>query len=168
MGIIDISGVSADALNLKNMLEGVLERVEDVYQSHDVPLPTRRYWTMGLPAIDCEQLVVHFVEAYLGPPGDQAGRPNRCNVVRTATVNISVAREIPTVITQGTKAPSADKISEASEISAVDAWVLLTSLNLFDMWEEGGYGPGVIATVQSGDPEGGFRVVTMQLTMAIP
>jgi len=168
VGIIDISGVSSDALNLKNMLSGILERVETVYGSHDVPLPARRYWTMGLPAIDCEQLVVHFVEAYLGAPGDQAARPNRCNVVRSATVAVSVARELPVVITQGTRPPMSGKISEASEISAVDAWVLLQSLNLFDMWEEGGYGPGVIATVQSGDPEGGFRVVTMQLTMAIP
>lgn len=169
MGIVDISGVNPDALNLKNMLEGVLERVESAFQSYNVPLPERRYWTMGLPAIDCEQLVVHFVQGYLGPPGDQAGRPNRCNVVRSASIVISIARELPTIMTQGTKAPSAEKIQKASEISAVDAWVLLQSLNLFDMWEmEGVFGPGVIATVESGDPEGGFRLISMQITMAIP
>lgn len=169
MGIVDISGVNPDGLNLKDMLEGILERVENVYKSYNVPLPARRYWTMGLPAIDCEQLVVHFVQAYLGAPGDQASRPNRCNIVRSASVVISVARELPVVITQGTKAPSFDKIQEASQISAVDAWILLQSLNEFDMWEgEGIFGPGVIATVESGDPEGGFRLVSMQLTMAIP
>lgn len=169
MGIVDISGVNPDALNLRDMLSGILERVENVFQSYNVPLPTRRYWTMGLPAIDCEQLVVHFVQGYLGPPGAQDNTPNRCNIVRSASVVISIARELPTVITQGNKAPSFDKIQEASEISAVDAWVMLQSLNSLDMWEdEGVFGPGVIATVESGDPEGGFRLVSMQVTMAIP
>jgi len=167
--IIDISGVNPDALNLRDMLEGILERVENVYASYNVPIPARRYWTMGMPAIDCEQLVVHFMQAYLGAPGAQDSTPNRCNIVRSATIAISIARQLPVVVTQGTKPPSPEKISAGSEISAVDAWVLLQSLNLFDMWEpQGVYGPGVIATVESGDPEGGFRVVTMQLTMAIP
>lgn len=169
MGIVDISGVNPDALNIKNLLEGVLERVEGIYTSYNVPIPERRYWTMGMPAIDCEQLVVHFVQAYLGPPGAQDNSPNRCNTVRSASIMISVARQLPVVMTQGTKPPSPSKISEGSEISAVDAWILLQSLNLLDMWEgEGIYGPGVIATVESGDPEGGFRLVSMQVTLAIP
>lgn len=169
MGIVDISNVDSEALNLKEMLEGVLERVESVYESYDVPIPERRYWTMGMPAIDCEQLVVHFAQAYLGPPGSQESSPTRCNVVRSASLMVSVARQLPVVTTQGTKPPSASKISEGSEISAVDAWVLLQSVNRLDMWEgDGIFGMGVIATVEAGDPEGGFRVVTMQVTMAIP
>jgi len=169
MGIVDISGVNPDALHLKNLLEGVLDRVEGVYTSYNVPIPERRYWTMGIPAIDCEQLVVHFVQAYLGPPGAQDNSPNRCNTVRSASLIVSVARALPVVMTQGVKPPSPAKISEGSEISAVDAWILLQSLNSLDMWEgEGIFGPGVIATVETGDPEGGFRLVSMQVTMAIP
>ena len=41
-------------------------------------------------------------------------------------------------------------------------------INEFDVWEEGGYGPGVIATADIGEPEGGFQSVNLQLTMAIP
>jgi hypothetical protein len=36
------------------------------------------------------------------------------------------------------------------------------------MWEEGGYGIGVIGTVETPPPEGGFQLVVLQLTMAIP
>lgn len=167
MPITSIDDVSEDALNLKNLLEGVLERVENVFDSYNVPLPSRRYWTMGQPAIDCEQLVVSFIQMYLGAPGDQATTPQRCTQPRTAVMIISLARSVPVVGPNGT-APSAAKIQEGSEISAVDAWVLMQSVNLLDMWEEGGLGVGVIATLDTASPEGGFQVVNMQITMAVP
>jgi hypothetical protein len=44
----------------------------------------------------------------------------------------------------------------------------MQSVNLFDMWEEGGFGVGVIATVDVPPPEGGFQTINMQLTMAVP
>jgi hypothetical protein len=122
---------------------------------------------MGTPAIDCEQIVVAFVQMYLGPPGDQASQPMRCNVPKSAVMTVSIAREIPVVGTNG-RAPTGDKIQAGSEISAVDAWVLMDTVQLFDRWDEGGYGPGIIATLDAGTPEGGFQVVTLQLTMAIP
>lgn len=167
MPIIDITNVSDDALDLKELLEGVLERVATIFQSYNVPLPARQYWSMGQPAIDCEQLVVSFIQMYLGPPGDQASTPQRCNMPRTAVMTISLAREVP-VVSQNGRPPDATKIQQASEISAVDAWVLMQSTNLLDMWEEGGYGVGVIATVDAPSSEGGFQVVNMQITMAIP
>jgi hypothetical protein len=164
----NIKDVSEDALHLKDMMDGVLERVQSVYQSYNVPLPSRCYWIMGTPAIDCEQLVVSFNQLYLGPPGDQANTPQRCNMPRTATLEILISREVVTV-GQGGRAPSGDKIQEASVPSAVDAWVLMESINLFDQWDgSGGFGLGVIATVESMGPEGGFSSVSMQLTMAVP
>jgi len=36
------------------------------------------------------------------------------------------------------------------------------------MWEEGGYGPGVIATLEVSPPEGGFQLTSLQLTMVVP
>ena len=60
---IDISGVSEEATNLRDMMQGVLERIQAVFQSYNVALPSRCYWTMGQPAIDCEQLVVSFAQA---------------------------------------------------------------------------------------------------------
>jgi hypothetical protein len=167
MTITSIANVDSEALNLKYLLDGVLERAVSVFQSYNVPLPTRQYWTVGEQAIDCEQLVLTFIQMYLGPPGDQASTPQRCHVVRTAVMTLSLSRSIPTVGQDG-RPPSGDTIESAAQIAAVDAWVLMQSVNLFDMWEEGGFGVGVIATVDVPPPEGGFQTINMQLTMAIP
>lgn len=167
MPIIDTIDVSEDALNLKNLLDGVLERVVNTFTSYNVPLPERRYWTMGVPAVDCEQLVVSFIQMYLGTPGDEASSPQRCSVPRSAVLSISISREIPSVGMNG-RAPSAEKIQDGSSISAIDTWVLMESVQEFDMWEPHAPGMGVIATVEAPTPEGGFQTVSMQLTMVVP
>jgi hypothetical protein len=163
----DISDVSEDALNLKYMMDGILEKVCTVFQSYNVQLPARRYWTLGSPAIDCDQVVVSFNGMYLGAPGSQVGDPQRCNMPRTATVTITVARNVP-VVGQNGRPPAPEKIELASTVSAIDAWVLMESLNLFDQWNDGSYGLGVIATVDVAEPEGGFQIVSMDLTLAVP
>jgi hypothetical protein len=163
----DISDVSEDALNLKYMMDGILEKVCTVFQSYNVQLPARRYWTLGSPAIDCDQVVVSFNGMYLGAPGSQVGEPQRCHMPRTATVTITVARNVP-VVGQNGRPPAAEKIELASTVSAIDAWVLMESLNLFDQWNDGSYGLGVIATVDVAEPEGGFQIVSMDLTLAVP
>lgn len=164
---IDNYPIQDDAKNLVNLLAGVLERVEAIYESYGVPLPSRRYWTMGQPATDCEQLVVYFVQMYLGAPGDEAVAPMRCNSPRSAVLNVQVSRPIPTVGTSG-RAPSAERIQDGSEIVAIDAWILMESINLLDQWEQGSFGVGVIATVNVAEPEGGFQSVSLQITMAVP
>jgi hypothetical protein len=164
---INITDVSADALRLKEMMDGVLERIQNVFQSYNVPLPSRQYWTMGTPAIDCEQLVVSFTQMYLGAPGDQTNGPQRCYVPRTATVEIMIAREVAVSGMNG-RAPSAESIQKSSWMSAVDSWVLMDSLNSFDMWDETGYGLGVVATLETAGFEGGYNAVILQLTLAVP
>lgn len=164
---IDFTGVSEDATNLRDMMQGVLERVETIFQSYNVNLPARRYWTMGQPAIDCEQLVVSFVQMYLGSPGAQVGDPQRCHVPRSATLNIQIARQTP-IVGQNGRPPSAQSIQIAAETLAYDSWVLMESVNLLDQWDETGYGIGVIATLDVSAPEGGFQTTTMTVTMAVP
>lgn len=164
---IDFTGVSEDATNLRDMMNGVLESVESIFQSYNVNLPQRRYWTMGQPAIDCEQLVIYFNQMYLGTPGAQASEPQRCNVPRSATITISLSRQIP-VVGQSGKAPSPEKIQIASETLAIDSWVLMQSINLIDQWDQTGYGLGVIATLETSPPEGGFQTTSMQITLAVP
>lgn len=165
--LIDLSGVAEDATNLRDMMQGVLERVESVFQSYNVELPQRRYWTMAQPAIDCEQLVVYFQQLYLGPPGAQVGEPQRCNVPRSATITVSIARATP-IVGQNGRPPAPDKIQAASEILSFDAWVLMQSINQLDMWDETGYGVGVIATLEVNPPEGGFQTTELVVTMAVP
>jgi hypothetical protein len=167
MNYIDGTGVLEDATNLRDMMDGILERVETVFQSYNVELPQRRYWAIGQPAIDCEQLVVSFLQMYLGAPGDEATSPQRCNVPRSAVVTISIARAVP-IVSAGGRPPTPEKIQQSSATSAIDAWVLMDAVKLFDMWDGSGFGLGVIATVEITPPEGGFQSVTMNLTLAVP
>jgi len=164
---IDLSGVSEDATNLRDMMEGILERVSSVFQSYNVELPARKYWAMGQPAIDCEQLVVYFEQMYLGAPGSQIGEPQRCNVPRSATVTVQISRETP-IVGQNGRPPTPEKIQSASEMMAIDSWVLMESINQLDQWDETGYGVGVIATLESASPEGGFQTTNLTITMAVP
>lgn len=167
MNQIDHVGVLEGATNLRDMMNGILERVEAVFQSYNVELPQRRYWTVGQPAIDCEQLVVYFQQLYLGPPGAQVGEPQRCHVPRSATVTISIARATP-IVNQNGRPPSPEKIKASAEVLAIDAWVLMESINQLDQWDETGYGVGVIATLEVNPPEGGFQTTDMIITMAVP
>jgi len=164
---VDYTGVAEGATNLRDMMQGVLDRVESVFQSYNINLPSRRYWTMGQPAIDCEQLVVSFLQMYLGTPGAQVGDPQRCHVPRSATLNITISRQIPTVGSNG-RAPSPERIQHASEVLAYDSWVLMESINLLDQWDDTGFGVGVIATLEADAPEGGYQTSSMTITMAIP
>lgn len=167
MAITDISVVSEDAMNIVTFMDNVLETIVSTFISYGVPLPSRQYWNVGQAAVDCEQLVVSLMQIYLGPPGDQASLPQRCNMPRTAVLGVSLARTVP-VVGQNGRPPMADKIQEAAQISAIDGYVMMQSMNLFDQWEPGNFGLGVIATVDIPPPEGGFQLVNMQLTMAIP
>ena len=164
---LDLTGVSEDAVNLRDMMQGVLERVQAVFQSYNVELPNRQYWAMATPAIDCEQLVVYFQQMYLGAPGAEVGEPQRCHVPRSASLAISISRATP-IVGQNGRPPSPAAIEAASEVMAIDAWVLMSSINQLDQWDDTGYGVGVIATLEVGPPEGGFQTTTMVVTMAVP
>lgn len=167
MTTIDGNGFTEDANRLTAMMDGVLERVETVFQSYNVPLPNRRYWMIGTPALDCDQVVVSFIQMYLGSPGAEVSQPQRCNVPRSATIMIQISRPVPTVGQNG-RPPSGEKIQQNSALSTIDAWVLMEALREFDMWDDTGYGLGVIATLEITGPEGGFQTVGLQLTMAVP
>lgn len=159
--------VSEDAKNLAVFLDRVLQTVETRYAAYGMPIPTRRYWTTGQAAVDCEQLVVVFQQMYLGAPGAQTSQPERCNAPRTATLSISVAREVPSGGING-QAPAPHAMTRAARVCAYDAWILMESAADMDQWEEGGYGLGVVATVDTLQPEGGFQVVSLTVTVAIP
>lgn len=165
----DLSGVSDDAKALSTFMTEILQRVENVYGSYNMPIPERRYWTMSDPAMDCEQLVVSFIQMYIGSPGDEATEPRRCNDPRSATIHISVTREVPTV-GKNNNPPSPSDIQESSRAQAYDAWLLLESYRDFDAWETAGagLGLGVIATIETSEPQGGLQTTVMTVTSAVP
>ena len=165
--IIDLSSVDDDAKHLANHLENVLEKVVATYASYSMPLPDRQYWTLGQTVVDCEQVVVCPLQMYLGSPGDEAVQPRRCNDPRSATITISVSRQIPVVGPSG-KAPAPERIEEGMTPAAYDAWILMESMRQFDTWEESGFGLGVIATLETPPPEGGFQTTVLTMTSAVP
>lgn len=165
---VDTSTVSPDAKHLSVTMQELLNRTISIFASYNLPIPTRRYYTLGDPAIDCEQVVVTFLQAYIGSPGDQANVPRRCSDPRSGTFNIYVTRAIPIAAVNGTP-PTQDKIQNASEIIAYDAYVLLDSAAQLDTWAtQGGYGLGVIATVEARTAEGGYQSTVLTITIAIP
>ncbi len=164
---INKATVSSSAKNLAVFLDAVLTQVVTSYASYTMPLPLRRYYTLGQPVVDCEQAVVSFVQMYVGAPGDEATQPRRCSDPRSATINVSVSRAVP-IVGQNGRPPSAETIESSSEIAAYDAWILLDSASQLDTWESSGFGLGVIATVEVQAPEGGFQTVTLTLTAAVP
>ncbi len=160
--------VESGVMSLARLLQGTLDRVVSVYAAAGVSLPERQYYTLGQAAADCEQLVVVFSQAYVGPPGDQAASPQRCGGPKTAALSVQVTRSIPTMSSKG-RPPTPEQIQTASEVLAVDAYLLLDCANALEQWDaEGGYGLGVIATVNADAPQGGFQSVTMSISMAIP
>lgn len=164
---IDLNAISPDAKALANFLQDILDRAIRVYESFSMPIPERRYWTLGEPAVDCEQLVVAFIQMYLGAPGDEATEPRKCQDPRSATVHVRVSRKVPTVGAGG-QAPSAAAIQEYSQLVAYDAWCLMESAADLDAWTDTFPGLGVISTVEVAAPEGGFHTTVLTLTAAIP
>lgn len=160
--------IDEEAFNLKDMMDNVLGVLVAVYEQYNVPLPARRYWTTGMASVDCAQAVVSLIQLYLGPPGDQAATPQHCNQPKTAVLTIYISREVPVPSNNG-KPPAPEDIQAAAGWQATDAWVLMESLEQFDTWGiDGIRGPGVIATIQTPAPMGGFATVEMQLTVTVP
>lgn len=158
---------AADVRSLNDLLDGIVERVVAGYEAAGVSLPERRYWTMQAAAWDCEQMVVSFVQSYIGPVGDEAAQPQRCDSPRTAVVDVQVVRCVPGLQARG-RAPTPEQIEEAARALGIDAWLLLDISSDFDQWSLAGPGMGVIATVDVGEPQSNYQAVTLHCTLAIP
>lgn len=168
MAITSVAGVSDDALSLKNFMDAVIDRLVDRFDYHNVPLPTKRYWKVGAPVIDCEQLVLSVDSMFLGNPGNEMQQPVRCNSPRSVTFRAMIARQIPTPDNRGNE-PSGSKQQEASEILAVDMWTLLDAVAHLDGWDVvGAFGLGVIGNVEFEEPQGGYQVITATFSVAVP
>lgn len=168
MSVIVDEDQTAISRSIITLLQGVLDAVVSTYASAGIDLPDRRYWLLSEPVVDCEQVTVSLMQAYVGPPGDEASLPQRCDAVKTAVMQIQVHRCVPTTSARG-KSPTAAAIQGASEALAIDAFLLLDSANALEMWDiSNGPGLGVIATVEVLQPQGGYQAVLLNLTTAIP
>lgn len=158
--------VSDDAKSLLLLLDNILETTVDIFGSARMPIPAKQFWTVGEAVYDCEQVSVTLGQVYLGRPGDEATEPRQCTDPRSAVVDIAIVRCVPVGVNG--KPPTAQKIQQGAEMSAVDAYLLLDSLSQYDNWADQHRGLGVIATVSVPPPSGGMQAVVMTLTVAIP
>lgn len=160
-------------LSLAWVLGEILERVRNTYAAEGVSLPDRQYWTAMGGTEDCEQLVVSLVQVYIGPVGDEASGPQRCDGPRSASIDVKLTRCIPTHSGSSprgrTAPPTEEQIQAGAQDIVIDAWMLLDAAANLDVWNHPGPGgPGIIATVDITEPGGGFQSTILHLNLQVP
>lgn len=151
-----------DAKTVPLLLEHCLGALVEVYRQEGVPLPDRRYWTVGQAAWDCEQATVSLLQTYLGVPGQPADGATRCETPRSATIAISIVRPAAIWEENSETPPTPTDIQNAAVPVGVDVWLLYAVAAQCDR-----YGIGVIATVDVLQPEGGLHGCVATLTVQI-
>ena len=155
---------------LVTITEEILVRLRALYAEYGVPLPSRCYWTLGDPAVDCEQAVVSFqsYEEHDLSAQQTNATPNPCAVLTKATFTISITRCAPALSKYGDP-PTPKQIMDTAKLCLVDAHLLMKGSCRFDMY--GADIPGAItwgwganASVQGAAPHGDFRTTTLQFT----
>lgn len=150
------------AESLKTLMDGVLEAVLSVFEQAGVTLPARSYIAVGQPPHDCEQVTVSFQQLYLGPPGDEATAPQRCEAPRTAVLLVEIVRCTPQ--SGRTAGPSVESLSAYGGERAIDAYLLLEAgAKAADQW-----GLGTMADVSPGNDGGAMQAISMNLIVAVP
>lgn len=150
------------------LMDSILNAVEETFTSFGIDLPALRYLTMEEPVHDCEQVTVTCLQAYLGPPGEQADTPQPCSGPRSAVFQVEVVRCVddgtPTNLRQrsGSTAPDPEKASEYARQRTRDIWALLwVPNNIPD------YNQSIIADVSATEMSGKFQGVVLNLIVQI-
>jgi hypothetical protein len=141
---------------LVELFDDVLQAVVNIYENAEIPLPERRYWRMGQPVHDCEQVVVALTQAYHGIPNAQVVEPTRCDGPRSVVYDVHITRCIP-VIQDGGTPPTAEEMQQAAARQVLDVWLLLDAAK-----EIAQFRPSV-ATVNIGAAQGGFQSVLLSM-----
>jgi hypothetical protein len=166
-----------DPRSLVLISQALMDRVIKVYGDAAVNLPARRVRTVGEdPVLECNMVVVTATGLREGlVEGEPPQSPCSSSIV--ATFKIAVARCYPTGDARGNP-PGPDQIAAASDEAAVDAYLLMKTACMFDMWgadmhakgqlhESAMGGMGVEASVSFEGPEGGVVVTTLTLSTVI-
>lgn len=168
MSKISDLALANDTLQVVDFLSNALETVEGTYTRLGVPMPERRLWAVSsLPAIDCEQISVEFVQTYLGLPGDEATEPTNCTGPRSIVYLITVSRCVPAG--KNGRPPSVESYTEHQKTLAVDVAVLLEATKDLtaskNTWSNAS--TELIATVNAGEENGGYISVSLSLSQVL-
>lgn len=127
-----------------------LQAVADHYADEGVPLPDRRYWTIGSTAHDCEQVVLCMQQMALGTT-EQPLETVQCNGPRFVTFTIEVIRCVPAGDQRG-RPPKPSAIEVASVNPVIDMEILTDCAKHFDEFMQ-----GVVVTVDVIPSNGGMH-----------
>lgn len=168
MDSIDKYSIDEDVFQLRDAMDNILAGLESVYQSYNVPMPDRRFWTIGeTPVVDCDQIAITFLQMYLGAPGDDAQQPQNCNGIRSMVVQINVSRKraLPRAGARNVS-PAAEQIQGDAVWSTIDAVTIMNGIGSLDQFSMGQ--PQAIATVTANGFEGDYFTTSVQLTIPVP
>lgn len=152
------------------LLDNILRSTVNAFAKENVTLPTRQIISATSQPVDCEQLVVSFGQLYLGTPSTEAMQPVQCNTSMTVVAEVALTRCVPTMIAgRGiAKPPTPDALATSALKILRDAYLLLEAGRDMEYWDLGGPGLGVIATVDVGEPKGGFLTTMLSITTTLP
>ena len=135
---------------LPTWCDNALGCVVDRYIGLGVPLPERRYWTIGETAHDCEQVVLCVQQMFLGTSAFPA-ESSQCNGPRGLTFTVEVIRCVPGLYNRG-RAPDGLAIQEATVDPMIDMEILMDCASCFDEFSN-----GIVATIDVIPANGGMQ-----------
>jgi hypothetical protein len=125
-----------------------------------VPLPERRYWTIGTTAHDCEQCVLAVQQMFIGT-ADAPLATTQCDGPRGLTFTLEILRCVPTLNNRGA-APPGVEIETASVNPVIDMEIMLDLAAYFDP-----YSTGVVVNVDPLPAEGGYHGAICTYTVTL-
>lgn len=143
----------------------VMEKVISTFEVAGVSLPSRKFFTVGAPVYDCEELVITFDSLAKGFPGGAGEEPANCDMPSTVSFSVHLVRCFP--IGNGSVPPSAQELTANADGLMVDAWLLLAAIDELNRDPLLGVA-GMIYSVSVGEPQGGFVGVVAQVQAVVP
>jgi len=151
----------AGDFQLPPFVDNALAAIQNYYDNVvHVPLPSRRYWTIGQTAHDCEQCVLAVQQMFLGT-AEVPLETTQCNGPRGVTFTVEVVRCVPTLDNRG-KPPEAESIEVASVNPIIDMEIMLDMAKLFDPFMT-----GVIVNVDPIPASGGMHGAICTYTVTL-
>jgi hypothetical protein len=143
-----------------------MDKIIAVFGTAGVPLPDRKFFTVGQPVHDCEELVVVFESVRKGLPGGGDDEAMNCDMPSTATFSAHLVRCFP--VPQAPPNPPAPQVLTANADGLMqDAWLLLGAADELNRDPLTGMG-GMIYSVSTGEPSGGLVAVILQIEAMVP
>lgn len=112
---------------LYDLAAGALAIIEAAYAEREVAVPARRYVGDGLPAWDCEQLVVWVEQVPVGRADQPELSVDDCLHLRAALLNIDTVRCAPPMSAKG-DAPTVAAIDASAQRVLADPMVQFNAL----------------------------------------